>query len=415
MIHIYWMPFYLLLGIIGLFMTYYLFFAIVYLLSPKRTVPRLAPQKRFIIIIPAHNEEQLIDRTLEQLLEVNYPPHLFQVVVIADNCKDRTAELATKHGVFVMERQDLKDRGKGFALSWALPRLSLFDYDAVVIIDADTIMDHQYLQEMSSALCAGRRVLQSYNNLLNPDDSYLTRLIHVTSIMKNLLLNEGKARLNLSVALMGTGMCFERKVLEEIGWGAHSIGEDWEYFAKLTQKGIAVTFQQRAMTYSQEATSLRQGFSQRLRWAGGKFEMMTHYGFPILLQGLRNRVFWKIDAALSILAPPFSQLAYLNVLAVGLTFFAYPVEGPGQAVKILSIALLASQIIYFALGLLAMKASAKTILSVVASPAFLCWKVAVDVLALVGYRRRVWVRTGRKVQNRMPKSNKDTACLIDRN
>jgi cellulose synthase/poly-beta-1,6-N-acetylglucosamine synthase-like glycosyltransferase len=397
LVYIFWTLFFVHLGTISIFTFYYLFFAFVYLLVPKKNVPRVPPRRRFLIVIPAHNEEYLIGRTLKELSVVNYPRPLFEVVVIADNCNDRTAAIAAEHSVLVVERQDSQARGKGYALSWALRRLPLSRFDAVVIIDADTIMDRQYLQEMNAALCAGHSVLQGYNNLLNPTDSCLTRLIHVTSVMKNLLFNEGKRRLNLSVALMGTGMCFERKVLEEMGWGAHSIGEDWEYFAKLTERGIAVTFLDRAVTYAHEATSLRQGFSQRLRWAGGKFQMMRQYGFPIFWQGLWQFNIFKVDAALNLLSPPFSQLAYLNVFAVGVAFVG-PMAGSWPMAKAISIFLFGLQVIYFILGLIAMKASAKTALSVVLSPIFLCWKIVVDFLALIGYQRRSWVRTARNVR-----------------
>lgn len=397
MFYIFWTLFFILLGFVAVFTFYYLFFALAYLFLPKRSVPGVAPQIRFLIVMPAHNEEYLIGRTLKQLAAVDYPRHLFEVVVIADNCHDRTAAIAAEHKVRVVERRDRQALGKGFALSWALSRLSLSAFDAVVIIDADTMMDPRYLREMNSALCAGSRVLQGYNNLLNPDETNLTRLIHVTSVMKNLLFNEGRARLGLSVALMGTGMCFDRKVLEEMGWEAHSIGEDWEYSAKLIQRDIAVAFVDRAVTYAHEATSLRQGFSQRLRWSGGKFQMMADFGFPLFWQGIRKRDVRKVDAALNLLAPPFSQLAYLSVAAVGLAF-AVSLAGSWPAAKTIALFFLGLQIFYFTLGLIAMRASVKTVLSMCMSPIFLFWKIVVDILALIGYRRRAWVRTARNAR-----------------
>jgi len=398
MIHLYWIPFYFLLGIIFIFVFYYLCFAIVYLLVPEKVIPRVATRKTFMCVIPAHNEEKLIGRTLEHMLAVNYPRDLFQIVVVADNCNDRTAAIAADHDVLVMQRQDCKYRGKGYALSWALPRLAGYDYDAILIIDADTIVDRDYLLEMNYGLCAGNRVLQGYNNLLNRDDNYLTRLMHVTNVLKNLLFNEGRTRLGLSVSLMGTGMCFEKGVLKEYGWGAHSIGEDWEYFAKLTDHGVTVTFLLRAVAYSEEATSLRQGFSQRLRWAGGKFDVISRYGLHFLWRGIRERNWWKVETVLSLIAPPFSQLAYLNVLAAGVAL-VYPATGPAQAVRVMTVLLLGLQIAYFVIGLIVMRASARTMASIIVSPYFLCWKLVVDLLALAGYRRRDWVRTDRNIHN----------------
>ena len=384
-------------------MCYYLFFAIVYFVVPPRSTPRVEPRNRFLIVIPAHNEEQLISTALDHVSAVDYPHDLFQMAVIADNCNDHTAVRAAEQNALVLERHDSKRRGKGFALSWALPQLPMAECDAVIIIDADSIMDRHYLQEMNAALCGGARMIQGYNNLSNPDDTHLTRLMHVTSVLKNLLFNEGKTRLGLSVALMGTGMCFDRGLLEEIGWGAHSIGEDWEYSTQLIQRGIAINFHARAITYSREATSLQQGFSQRLRWAGGKFDVIMRHGLPTLWQGLRFLDFKRIDAVMNLLVPTFSQVAYLNVFAVGIVFFLYPPGNWGNILRIIALLLLVLQMAYFVLGLIVMKASARTALSVIASPLFLCWKVVVDILALSGYKRKVWQRTRRDLQDTKPK------------
>lgn len=395
MISLYELLFITVLSTIGFFVLYYCFFALIFFVVPAKINPRVSRRKKFLILIPAHNEEELLPSTLAQLVAVDYPKDLYAVVVVADNCDDSTARIAANHDVFVMERTDTAQRGKGFALSWALARLPVAEYHAVVIVDADTLMDAQYLAEMNASLIAGSVVIQGYNSLRNPEDSNLTRLMHVTNVLKNRLFNETKSRLGLSVALMGTGMCFDRNVLEKYGWSAHSVGEDWEYFANLTDRGIVVGFNPLAITYAQEATSLRQGFSQRIRWAGGKYETVVKFALPTLMRGVREFDVGKIDAALGIIAPPFSQLAYLSVF---LLLFSLPGlfrENPSYWFTVAAALLLGLQIGYFSLGLFVMKASARTYISVIVSPLFLGWKLLVDLLALVGYRRKTWVRTTR--------------------
>lgn len=396
MTQIYFIPLYFLLAGIGFFVFYYLFFAAVYFVRPETKFPSVRPKTRFLIVIPAHNEERLILETIARTLNVRYPKELFDIVVVADNCTDKTAEIVESGLVKVLRRHDQNNRGKGYAISWALGVLPLTQYHAIVVIDADTWMDKDFLAEMNAGLSAGKRVLQGYNHLRNPDDNSLTRLMHVTSVLKNLLFNEGRNKLGLSIALMGTGMCFDRRFLEESPWKAHSIGEDWEYSAELTRKGICVSFCASAITYAEEASSLRQGFGQRLRWSGGKFQTMIDYGFPTLLESIRSRDLRKLDTVVSILAPSFSQLAYVNVVA---TLYALLLStgGRGHTAMVVALALLGSQVLYFVLGLVAMKASPKTALSVMIAPVFLCWKLVVDILALVGYRRNVWHRTERNV------------------
>ncbi|MBK8005200.1 MAG: glycosyltransferase [Gemmatimonadetes bacterium] len=81
--------------------------------------PRQEPQP-LVFIVPAHDEEMLVQRAVRSLLAQDYPPELLTVAVIADNCSDRTAELAREAGAVVLERSSATDRGKGHAIKWAL-------------------------------------------------------------------------------------------------------------------------------------------------------------------------------------------------------------------------------------------------------------------------------------------------------
>src|SRR4029078_4447629 len=89
--------------------------------APRRTPPRTAgPTNRFLILVPAHNEEQLIPSLLANLQQLDYPPSLYSIHVVADTCTDRTAELACQGGAGVHERIDSVRRGKGYALQWLI-------------------------------------------------------------------------------------------------------------------------------------------------------------------------------------------------------------------------------------------------------------------------------------------------------
>src|SRR4030042_4052445 len=75
-------------------------------------------KRRFAGVVPAHNEEAGIARTLDNLHQLDYPRPLFDVHVIADNCDDRTAEIARAYPPVGHERTDDTARGKGQALRW---------------------------------------------------------------------------------------------------------------------------------------------------------------------------------------------------------------------------------------------------------------------------------------------------------
>jgi cellulose synthase/poly-beta-1,6-N-acetylglucosamine synthase-like glycosyltransferase len=141
--------------------------------SPARTQP---PRSRFAMVIPAHNEAGLIGGTVTSLLQCAYPATLRDVLVIADNCSDDTAARARAAGAICHERHDLTRRGKPYALDWMMSRLDLNAYDAVVIIDADTIVDRRFLDAMDSHLVAGEVAIQGYFGVMNPNENWLTRL-----------------------------------------------------------------------------------------------------------------------------------------------------------------------------------------------------------------------------------------------
>ena len=128
--------------IILAFVAIYFFILGVSGLVQFRTPNHYQPQKKFSVIVPAHNEELVIGPLIDNLTSLNYPKELYDVFVIADNCTDSTASIARAHGALVYERTNHEQKGKGYALEWFFAKLynSPKKYDAVVIFDADNLV-----------------------------------------------------------------------------------------------------------------------------------------------------------------------------------------------------------------------------------------------------------------------------------
>ena len=122
-----------------------------------RTAVAAEPSHRFLVLVPAHDEEQLIGSTLDSLRALDYPAEMVSVHVVADNCGDQTAMVARAHGAEAHERHAPDDGGKGPALQWLLGRLRGRGepHDAVAIIDADTTVHPKFLRVMDAKLAAG--------------------------------------------------------------------------------------------------------------------------------------------------------------------------------------------------------------------------------------------------------------------
>src|ERR1700729_11705 len=89
----------------------------------NRRPPRCQPARRFALLVPAHNEEELLPRLLASAVELTYPAELFDIHVVADNCTDDTVNVADQAGARVHERHDMVLQGKGHALHWLLQQV----------------------------------------------------------------------------------------------------------------------------------------------------------------------------------------------------------------------------------------------------------------------------------------------------
>ena len=199
----------------------YLALIIVAVLQGRRR-EEMVPSRtaRFLFVIPAHDEEANIASTIESCRGVSYDPALYRVVVIADNCTDGTAGLARAAGAEVIERTDPLRRSKGHALEYFFeqrPGLA-GETDAVVVIDADTIVDPGILTAFAAALAEGKDWVQCYYTVRNPDASWRTRMMTYAFSLFNGVWLLGQDRMGLGVGLKGNGMCFSTRGLARFPW-----------------------------------------------------------------------------------------------------------------------------------------------------------------------------------------------------
>ena len=182
-------------------------------------------ERRFRIIVPAHNEAAGIAETVRSLLAVDYPASRFDVLVVADNCQDDTAERARAVGAQVLERQDSEHRGKGYALHHTFERLPA-DVDAVVVVDADTLVSPNLLRAFAARRNLGADAIQADYAVRNPNASWRTRLIAIAFGSFHIVRSRARERLRLSCGLRGNGMCFSAALLAQVPHEAYSIVED---------------------------------------------------------------------------------------------------------------------------------------------------------------------------------------------
>ena len=276
---------------------------------------------RFRVIVPSHDEEQGIGDTVKSLLAIDYPQQSFSVLVIADNCNDATASRAREAGAEVLERKDAELRGKGYALLHAFERLPQ-DVDAVVVIDADTLVSPNILRAFSSRLAAGAHAVQADYAVRNPHQSWRTRLIAVAFGAFHVVRGRGRERLGLSAGLRGNGMCFSTEILRKVAHDAFSIVEDVEYGIRLGEAGCRVHYADDAHVYGEMVSSATAARSQRTRWEGGRTALRKAHGVRLVKRGLAQRDRVLFDLGFDLLVPPLSRIAVASCAGFALTLAA---------------------------------------------------------------------------------------------
>jgi cellulose synthase/poly-beta-1,6-N-acetylglucosamine synthase-like glycosyltransferase len=347
---------------------------------------------RFVVVVPAHDEELVLGDCLTSIRASLSRAPRSRLVLVADNCSDRTASIARELGAEVLERDEPDVPGKGQAIDWALRRIDLTACDAIAFIDADNLVASDFFPAVAARLDGGARIVQGFDGIANPDESALTRLMAVTSMMKNLLYNGGKSALGLSPHLMGTGMVFRSDVLATHGWPAHSIVESIEQSLRLIAAGERIEFAPEARVLAQEARSLAQATPQRQRWASGQASL-GGVAWRAFWSGLRTRNIGLCDAALDLLLPVrYSKTLNLAIVGSAASVAWHGVEDPITGIAAAAAAI---QGVEFVASAWLFGTSRMLFSALVIAPAFLLFKGGIDLLAAAGFRSDVWFRTRR--------------------
>ena len=300
----------LLIGLTVLFLffsltccAYYYFLLFVHLFAKKKLQPvaKSTGLRRVAMVIPAHNEATCILQTLHSCKGLTYPQDKYKIIVIADNCDDETAEIARHEGVRVLERRDLEQKGKGFALAFAFTALLQEDFDTFLVIDADCDIDPQSLTVLNAYLACGYAAVQLNYTVSNPDASPMTYALAVGNYIENAFFYSPKSTLGLAILLRGTGMALTREVLLENPWESFSITEDVEYGINLIKKGLGIAFVHEASVRSTFPVDRKQLEVQRTRWASGSLGFGRKEALKLIISGIRQRRWLLVDGGCTFL------------------------------------------------------------------------------------------------------------------
>lgn len=257
------------------------------------------------VVVPAHDEVTSITACLASLQSCTPSEARRSIVVVADNCTDETAAVAAACGARVLERSDPDRRGKGHALDFAFRRLLAEGFDAFIVVDADSLVDANFIAACETQFRAGADALQCvYRAPADTADPAL-RLKHTLWFAFNVVRPRGRAFWHLSVGILGNGFGLTRAALVRVPYEVGSITEDLDYHLRLLRAGLRVDFLDGTTVRSALPGAGAAAGTQRARWEGGRFAAIREWT-PRLIRALSVRSGWALEPLLELWLLPLS-------------------------------------------------------------------------------------------------------------
>ena len=244
---------------------------------PKTKRPEM---ENICFLIPARDESKVIEDLLISISKQSFKIYMKNVYIIVESSDDPTISIAKKYGASIFVRKNLNLKSKGYALNEAITYLcdKNIYYDAYFIIDADNVLDKNFIKEMNESYMAGYDIATSYRNLKNGNDSIISACSGITFTFLNSNGNETKNKQSRNVTLSGTGLFITGDLLKK--WKSfpfHSLTEDYELTLYSILNNLTSTYNKNAIFYDEQPVKYKNTINQRVRWIKGYFSVRKEY------------------------------------------------------------------------------------------------------------------------------------------
>lgn len=399
-------------GIVGGIMTILCLYRVVYAFIGFFWIKKYPDAKidhNYGILIAARNESNVIAQLIHSIQNNDYDESKIKIFVIADNCTDNTAEVARNSGAIVFERFNQEQIGKGYALDFLMSKIheNYPDYlpDGWMVFDADNLLASNYITEMNKAFDAGEEVVTSLRNGKNFNTNWVSAVGCMAFMRECRFSHAPRSVLGLSTNVTGTGWLVKNTLLNyETGFPWHLILEDNQFTLETILKGHKIGYQDTAIFYDEQPTSIKVCYKQRMRWQTGTYLNMNRYTGKVFAKMVKTGKFVYYDNFISLL--PFGAIGLLLLICN----YMYPIVNgvimfcSGAAVGPTFLYILSSLLILFAgtyfgifiYGVLLsikdwkrMAATTKSkIIATIMYPIFMIAIMPIPILAI--FKRPVW-------------------------
>lgn len=285
--------------------------------------PKIKHYPSVAVLIPAHNEEIVIENTLRAMARLKYEGKL-DIYVLDDSSKDGTAGIVQEFAevfsrIHYIPVPPGNPKGKSRVLNYGL---SITNSDYFVVYDADNEPDSDALEKLVHAAetvpnAAGA---VGYVRTKNVDTNILTRMIALEFQVFQLLMQCGRWAMFKIGSLAGTNMLLRRSVIEKVGgYDVYALAEDAELTVRLTAAGYVLPVIPTSHTWEQEPETLKAFIKQRTRWLTGNLYLLE--------KSLKDWSHWNGRTFVLSLQHLFTYLIFVLMLLISHVFFILSVSG----------------------------------------------------------------------------------------
>ncbi|BDF54288.1 MULTISPECIES: glycosyltransferase [Butyricimonas] len=248
---------------------YPLIYSLASLGTRKSYYPTANKQHKFAILFPAYKEDRVILPVVESFLQQHYPQELYKVIVISDHMQETTNERLAQLPITLL-KANYENSSKAKALNFAMDHFGRDKFDAVVILDADNIVDTNFLLEINKVFDAGVQAIQAHRTAKNRNTD-IAVLDGLSEEVNNSIFRRGHVRLGISSALIGSGMIFNYQWFHDNVKHLVTTGEDKELEVLLLKQRIFIEFLDEVYVYDEKTQGEKGFYNQRRRWLATQF------------------------------------------------------------------------------------------------------------------------------------------------
>ena len=305
---------------VGLTVLYCFVFSVASLFSRHTSVPKAKRQCRFIVLIPAYKQDKVVLHSVSAILGQTYAQRQFDVIVISDHQSQLTNMRLAQYPITLLT-PDFAESSKAKSLQYAMLNLPQFKiYDAVVILDADNVVEPEFLEHMNDAFeVAGTKAIQPHRMSKNRDTA-LARLDAIFEEINNSIFRRGHITMGLSAAINGSGMAYDFEWFKTHIMKVRTQGEDKELEAMLMREQIFVDYFDNIHVFDEKTRNTKDFNQQRGRWAATQLHSLIN-NIRFLPSALFNRRYDQVDKIIQwMLVPRTIMMGIILLMSLILPF-----------------------------------------------------------------------------------------------